>query len=98
MAGPVRSLDQMVELVRSRKTPVRVFEATGLEGEPAGGAEKAFGAALEKVRASRWAEAAAAFEALQGAPAAKTYAAKCRALAAAGPGAAWDGIWNLTEK
>lgn len=84
--------------VVGRKTPVRVFEATGLEGEPAGGAEKAFGAALEKVRASRWAEAAAAFEALQDDPAAKTYAAKCRALAAAGPGAAWDGIWNLTEK
>ena len=30
--------------------------------------------------------------------AAKTYAKKCRELAAAGPGAAWDGIWNLTEK
>ena len=84
--------------VVGRKTPVRVFEATGLEGEPAGGAEKAFDAALEKVRASRWAEAAAAFEALKDDAAAKIYAAKCRALAAEGTGAAWDGIWNLTEK
>jgi adenylate cyclase len=49
-------------------------------------------------RAQRWAEAAAAFEKLADEAAAKTYAAKCRALAAAGPDAAWDGIWNLTEK
>ncbi len=84
--------------VVGRKTPVRVYEATGLEGEEAQGAEKAFEAALAQVRAARWAEAAEAFEKIEGDAAAKTYAAKCRALASAGAGAAWDGIWNLTEK
>ena len=95
-AFPGRELGQLT--VVGRKTPVRVYEATGLEGETAGGVEPAFTAALALVRASRWAEAAAAFEALQDDAAARTYAAKCRALAAAGAGAAWDGIWNLTEK
>ena len=83
--------------VVGRKTPVRVYEATGLEGEPAGETEQAFAAALAQARAGRWAEAAEAFAKLDEA-AAQTYAAKCRALAAAGPAAAWDGIWNLTEK
>ena len=80
-----------------RKTPVRVFEATGLEGEQRQGVEAAFEAALALVRASRWADAAAAFEKLGEDAAAKTYAAKCRNLAAGGA-ATWDGIWNLTEK
>ena len=48
--------------------------------------------------AGQWPEAAAAFETLNDDPAAQTYARKCRTLAAAGSGAAWDGIWNLTEK
>lgn len=95
-AFPGRELGQL--RVVGRKTPVRVFEATGLEGEAAGEAEKAFEAALELAKAGRWADAAAAFEQRGDEAAAKTYAAKCRALAAAGPGAAWDGIWNLTEK
>jgi adenylate cyclase len=84
--------------VVGRKTPVRVYEATGLEGEGIGAAEPAFEAALAVARKGNWAEAAEAFEKLADEAAAKTYAAKCRALAAAGPGAAWDGIWNLTEK
>ncbi|NCA83140.1 MAG: adenylate/guanylate cyclase domain-containing protein [Opitutae bacterium] len=84
--------------VVGRKTPVRVYEATGLEGEAAGAAEKAFEAALALARAQQWLPAAEAFEKLAEEAAAKTYAAKCRALAAAGPDAAWDGIWNLTEK
>lgn len=95
-AFPGRELGQL--RVVGRKTPVRVFEATGLEGEPPAEAERAFEAALAQAKAGRWAEATAAFEALGDEAAAKTYAAKCRALAAAGPGAAWDGIWNLTEK
>ena len=92
---PGRELGQLT--VVGRKTPVRVYEATGLEGEASSEMEKAFEAALAQARAGRWAEAAEAFGKLDEA-AAKTYAAKCRALAAAGPGAAWDGIWNLTEK
>ena len=81
-----------------RKTPVRVYEATGLEGDTAQGVETAFERALAQVRAGCWDGAAAEFEKIGDDAAAKTYAAKCRALAAAGPGAAWDGIWTLTEK
>ncbi|HRT04422.1 MAG TPA: adenylate/guanylate cyclase domain-containing protein [Kiritimatiellia bacterium] len=95
-AFPGRELGQLT--VVGRKTPVRVFEATGLEGEPPDPAAAAFAAALELARAGRWSDAAAAFEKLGDDAAARTYAAKCRELAAAGPGAAWDGIWNLTEK
>ncbi len=95
-AFPGRELGQLT--VVGRKTPVRVYEATGLEGESVSAAEKAFATALARVRAGQWAEAAAAFAALPDDAAAQIYAAKCRALAAAGPGAAWDGIWNLTEK
>lgn len=84
--------------VVGRQTPVRVYEATGLAGEAAGAAEQAFAAALAQMRAGQWPEAAEAFARLADDAAAKTYAAKCRALAAAGPAAAWDGIWNLTEK
>lgn len=83
--------------VVGRQTPVRVYEATGLEGAAAQGPDKNFVDALAQVRAARWAEAAAAFEKIGDDAAAKIYAAKCRALAAA-PNAAWDGIWNLTEK
>lgn len=95
-AFPGRELGSL--RVVGRKTPVRVFEATGLEGEPAQGVEKAFEAALAQAKAGRWAEAAEAFGKLGDDAASKTYAAKCRALASAGTGAAWDGIWNLTEK
>ena len=94
-AFPGRELGQLT--VVGRKTPVRVYEATGLEGEAAGAAEKAFEAALALARAQQWLPAAEAFEKLAEEAAAKTYAAKCRALTAAGPDAAWDGIWNLTE-
>ena len=95
-AFPGRELGQL--RVVGRKTPVRVYEAKGLEGEPQAEADRAFEAALSRAKAGRWADAADAFEALGDEAAAKTYAAKCRALAAAGSGAAWDGIWNLTEK
>ena len=84
--------------VVGRKTPVRVYEAMGLEGEAAPGAARDFESALALARAARWRDAAAAFAALGDDAAAKTYAAKCRALAEAGADAAWDGIWNLTEK
>lgn len=95
-AFPGRELGQLT--VVGRKTPVRVYEATGLEGEPARAADCSFEDALAQTRAGQWPEAAAAFETLNDDPAAQTYARKCRELAAKGPGAAWDGIWNLTEK
>ncbi len=93
---PGRELGQLT--VVGRKTPVRVYEAIGLEGDAIGNAEQAFGAALAQARAGHWTEAAEAFEKLADEAAAKTYAEKCRELAEAGPEAAWDGIWNLTEK
>jgi adenylate cyclase len=95
-AFPGRELGQL--RVVGRKTPVRVYEATGREGEPTCGGEPAFAAALELARGGRWAEAAAAFGELGDDAAAATYAAKCAALAGEGEGASWDGIWNLTEK
>ncbi len=95
-AFPGRVLGQL--RVVGRKTPVRVYEATGLEGEAPGEAETKFEAALAQAKAGRWADAAEAFTALGDDAAAKTYAKKCRELAAAGSGATWDGIWNLTEK
>ena len=59
MAGPVRSLDQMVDLVRSRKTPVRVVIAAcaeanavlaGLEAARQGLAEPVFVGDVERMR------------------------------------------------
>lgn len=59
MAGPVRSLDQMVELVRSRKTPVRVVIAAcaeanavlaGLEAARQGLAEPVFVGDVDRMR------------------------------------------------
>ena len=95
-AFPGRELGNL--RVVGRKTPVRVYEATGLMGEALGPTELAFGAALALAREGRWSEAAESFEKLQEEAAAKTYAVKCRALAASGSGTTWDGIWNLTEK
>jgi len=93
---PGRELGRLT--VVGRKTPVRVFEATGLAGEPVREADRVFEAALAQTLDGNWAEAAEAFGSLPDDAAAKTYAEKCRELAAAGPGAQWDGIWNLTEK
>ena len=90
-----RELAQLT--VVGRKTPVRVFEATGLAAEPLADDTRAFTAALALVHAGDWAAAAAGFAALAADPAAQVYAAKCRELAA-NPAATWDGIWNLTEK
>ena len=84
--------------VVGRKTPVRVYEATGLEGAPSEDSTVHFEAALELVRAAHWAEAAVAFEARSEDAASTTYAAKCRSLESADAQAEWDGIWNLTEK
>ncbi|MDY0149861.1 MAG: adenylate/guanylate cyclase domain-containing protein [Kiritimatiellia bacterium] len=95
-AFPGRELGQL--RVVGRHTPVRVYEATGLEGGAPEESNRAFEAALALAKAGRWPDAAVAFDALADDPAAQTYAQKCRALEAADPAAAWDGIWNLTEK
>ncbi len=81
--------------VVGRKTPVRVFEPAERGAAPA--AWRDFERALEHFTAGRFAEALAVFERSTDDPAARAYAARCRALAA-DPPAAWDGVWNLTEK
>jgi len=95
-AFPGRELGQL--RVVGRKTPVRVYEATGLEGTPDDPASLLFESALGLVQNNQWAEATSSFERLPDDSAAQTYAAQCRLLAASGSKAEWDGIWSLTEK
>lgn len=85
--------------VVGRHTPVRVWEATGLPGDPPPPDAAPYEAALALARAGDWPAAAAAFAALAPEPAAQHHADRCAALAAehAAPGA-WDAIWNLTQK
>ena len=85
--------------VVGRNTPVRVWEATGLPGEPPPADAAPYEAALALARAGDWPAAAAAFAALAPEPAARHHAERCAALAAenATPDA-WDAIWNLTQK
>ena len=85
--------------VVGRNTPVRVYEATGLPGEPSPASAAPYEAALALARAGRWEEAAQAFSALGDEPAAHHHADRCAALAADhAPADAWDAIWNLTQK
>ena len=95
-AFPGRELGQL--RVVGRNTPVRVFEPLGLSGEPPPPIHTPFAHALALAQTQRWAEAAQAFAAIAADPAAKNYASKCAELHAAGANAAWDGVWNLTEK
>jgi len=85
--------------VVGRKAPVRVFEPMLPETWNASQALFAdFAGALEKFYGGRFAEALAMFEKIQPRdPAAAAYAAKCRVLAGAPPGA-WDGVWVAGEK
>jgi adenylate cyclase len=80
-----------------RKTPVKVYELAGLPGDERPTHFAAFEQALTLFYAGKFAEALAAFEKLPDDPAAKTYAAQCRALLAHPP-AEWDGVLSLTEK
>lgn len=85
--------------VVGRNTPVRVYEATGLPGDPPPASAAPYEAALALARAGRWKKAAQAFSALGDEPAARHHADRCAALAAEhAPADAWDAIWNLTQK
>ena len=85
--------------VVGRNTPVRVYEATGLPGEPPSASAAPYEAALALARAGRWKEAAQAFSALGDEPAARHHADRCATLAAEhAPADVWDAIWNLTQK
>ena len=78
---------------------VRVYEATGLPGEPPSASAAPYEAALALARAGRWKEAAQAFSALGDEPAARHHADRCATLAAEhAPADVWDAIWNLTQK
>mgnify|MGYP000041236879 CR=1 FL=1 len=83
--------------VVGRRAPVVVFELLGLPGEPAPAALERFAEGLRACFAGEWAAAAERFAGLPDDPAARLYAERCRGLAQQ-PGAAWDGIWNLTAK
>lgn len=85
--------------VVGRQEPVRIYEpvteADYAERRPL---FAAFEAALALYYAGRFAEAAAAFEALAGEdPTSAIYARRCGELAA-DPPATWDGVWAITEK
>ena len=85
--------------VVGRSTPVRVWEATGLPGEPPPADAALYEAALALARAGDWPAAASAFAALAPEPAAQHHADRCAALAQSGAAPdAWDGIWNLDRK
>jgi adenylate cyclase len=83
--------------VVGRKTPVRVYEALALAGEPVPDWLPIFEQGLAHCRERRWTDALAFFERIADDRPAAMYAEKCRA-AVAGAAADWDGVWNLTEK
>lgn len=85
--------------VVGRKTPVCVFEATGLPGDVPPPFARPYEAALDLLRHGAWADAEKAFSALGDEPAARTHAERCaRLVADHADASAWDGIWNLTQK
>ncbi len=92
---PGRELGRLT--VVGRKTPVRVYEPLGLEGEPLPSAMADYARALELCRAGKTADALRIFEGLPDDPPARKYADQCRMLLKSSD-PVWDGIWNLTEK
>ena len=83
--------------VVGREAPVRVFEPTGLAGTALPESLSTFERGLAMGADGRWHEAAEVFASLEHDAAARAYLVRCRELPGQ-DGAAWDGIWNLTEK
>jgi class 3 adenylate cyclase/CHASE2 domain-containing sensor protein len=83
--------------VVGRKTPMTVYEMTGLSSESAPPEWAHFSAGLEQFRAGDFASAVETFSRLPGDPAARHYVQQCEALVAQPP-KDWDGIWELTSK
>ncbi len=83
--------------VVGRKTPVRVYEVQGLQGESAFPPVDEFEKALRLCDAEKWGDALALFTQWQDDPLSCKYAERCKALTTE-PGETWDGVWNLTEK
>jgi len=83
--------------VVGRKTAVAVYELTGYATDPEPANGKMFADGLARFGAADFPGAAALFEQLPNDPAAQHYAQRCAQLAATPP-AAWDGVWELTQK
>jgi len=83
--------------VVGRKTPMTVYEMTGLSSESAPPEWATFSAGLDQFRAGDFVSAAETFSMLPGDPAARHYVQHCEALVAQPP-EDWDGIWELTSK
>ncbi len=96
LAGDMPFLELGLIRVVGRREPVRVFMPLTPEqaADQAGG--EAFSHGLDMARQFRWEEAARQFGGCGLAPA-RVYEERCRQLAAQ-PGAAWDGVWQLSEK
>lgn len=91
--------------VVGRKEPVQVYEALGLAGETVSLDMAAWAGAMELMRAGRWQEAMAAFDAMDADPAAGAFSRRCAQLGCLGAGQAdgqgadkWDGVWEQSVK
>jgi adenylate cyclase len=82
--------------VVGRKTPVIVYEVTGLAGEPVPEHVRAFEEGLALCREKRWKDAEQVFARFPDDPPARLYRDKCHKLIESGSD--WDMVWNLTEK
>ncbi len=93
-----------VDLVRvlGRQQPLRIFEPLGFSGEIAEGQLsrlQSFENALSDFHASRFDEAAEAFDRLASEdPVAQAFAERARVYMAAPPPGDWDGVHNLDQK
>lgn len=80
--------------VVGRKTPVRVFEPQGFPDEEV---RNDLSPGHQLIRESKWEEALAYFQSLEGDAAADVYAARVMTIMA-GTEEEWDGVWRLTSK
>lgn len=83
--------------VVGRKTPVRVYEVLGEQGDTIAAPIAEFEKALRLCDEQQWQEALALFEQWPDDLLSRKFAERCRTLAT-DPKASWDGVWNLTEK
>lgn len=99
----LRYLDTVT--VKGRTTPEKIFEPLGKAGEIAPErtqAAEAYAAGMELYQQGQWEAAAVAFgkglEANQDDGPCRELQERCRAFAANGPGADWDGVWVVENK
>ncbi|MFH1279274.1 MAG: adenylate/guanylate cyclase domain-containing protein [Candidatus Eisenbacteria bacterium] len=95
--GAIRAREIGRLRVVGRRTPVLVYELCGMAGDPAPARHEAFERGLRLCYDGATRDALAVFDEIPDDPVSRAYARRCRSLLTE-PGAAWDGIWNLTEK